>query len=130
MGTAAQPSQDPGQRLLERVEEIGRLPNGWDGGAAVRPSLATIERASRFVRALAQGLPAPAIAAAADGSIEFEWTPGQNGQAVAVAVTPDALILLAAFTHEGVISEEESDDPAEAARFVSSFLGGTRAGDG
>lgn len=112
------------EELLERIEEIGRLPNGWDGAAAVRPSLATIERATRFVTALAPGMPAGTVVAAADGAIEFEWEAGANGQAAAVAVAPDGLFLLAAFNAEGVIAEEESDEPAEAAGFVGSFLGG------
>lgn len=111
--------------LVARIEEIGRLPNGWDGASAVRPSLATLERATRFAQALTPELRAGTVVAAADGSIEFEWEAGDNGQAVAVAVVPDGLFLLAAFNAEGVIAEEESDEPAQAAGFVDSFLGGS-----
>jgi hypothetical protein len=116
--------QDSCERSLQRLDEIGRLPNGWDGGVAIRPSARSLEQAAAFVRALGPSAPSAAIAASADGSIEFDWEPQPPRLAVGVAFTLEGSILLAAFDAERVVAEEESDDPGDAAQFVGSFLGG------
>ena len=87
-----------------------------------------MKRAAEFVHALDSSARGPAIAAAPDGSVEFEWEPVGPRPAIAVTLEPSGRIVSAAFTAAAIVAEQESDDPVAAAQFVISFLDGAPAG--
>lgn len=73
------------QALLPRLEELVRLPNGWDGyrGRPISLPCATFA-AEILVRLCREDLTPPALVPGSDGSVQIEWH--ENGYDVELDV--------------------------------------------
>ncbi len=70
--------RDPGiiewSRMRQRLGQIARLPDSWNGGMGVGPALQTISFADRTLAEVQQmGVPAPTINPSPDGALYAEW---------------------------------------------------------
>jgi hypothetical protein len=64
------------QEISDRLEHLSRLPQNWDGYGASPISPKVIKRVKSVLKealAVAEGVPAPLIAPANDGTIVLEW---------------------------------------------------------
>ena len=60
-------------RLLEAIEHLGKLADGWAGEDSVAPSDQAIKDARLLVSLLPEGIPEPTVCAADDGEILIDW---------------------------------------------------------
>jgi hypothetical protein len=61
------------RRLIEAIETLGKLTEGWSGEDSVAPSEQAIKDARLFASLLPDEIPEPTVCAADDGEILIDW---------------------------------------------------------